>query len=228
MKPGSAVRFAAGVGGLLLWCLLFAAPLAAQRDFLTADEVDQIREAQEPNARLTLYARFARERVDLVKNLLSKEKPGRSALVHDALEEYSKILDSIDDVADEALVRKADIKVGLAAVSAMEKEVLPILRKLQENPPKDLERYAFSLKTAVETTSDSLDAAQEDLGKRAADAEARDAKAQKEIEAARTPAEGAAKPADKDNKKEAASDSKPQRKPPTLLRPGEKAGDEKK
>lgn len=210
----------------LLCCLMLAAPLAAQRDFLTADEIDQIREAQEPDARLTLYAKFAKQRIDLVKNLLAKEKPGRSIMVHDALEDYAKILDAIDDVADEALVRKVDVKVGLSAVAEAEKEMLPVLRKIQESPPKDVERYEFALKTAIETTSDSLEAAQEDLGKRTTDAEARDARQKKEIEAARTPAEGEGKKGGEQKASE--GDQKKQRKPPTLMRPGEKKQDQEK
>jgi hypothetical protein len=215
----------------LLCCLLLMAPLAAQqRDFLTADEIDQIKEAQEPNLRLKLYADFAKLRVDLVKNLLGKEKAGRSILIHDTLDQYSKILDAIDTVADEASSRKADIKVGLAAVASTEKAMLPVLKQIEESHPKDLERYEFSLTQAIETTSDSLDLAEQDLGKRASDVEKREQAQKKAMDAEMTPIEkegqqaGEAKKQADDQK--AADDAAPkQRKPPTLLRPGEKVGD---
>ena len=210
----------------LLWCgiaaVLAAVPaVAQQRDFLTSDEVEQIREAQEPNARLELYAHFARSRIDLVKNLLAHDKPGRSAMIHDALDEYAKILDAMDDVADQALAKKSELGKGLRVVSNVEREALPALRKIRDSRPKDLDRYSFVLQTAIETTQDSLDLADEDVGKRtnaAVDREERDKKA---AEATMTPEEKAAA---------AKSDAEQQnqRKAPTLYRPGEKKQDEKK
>src|SRR6516162_2129335 len=142
----------------LLWCLALAAPLWGQRDFLTADETSQIREAQEPNDRLKLYAKFAKERAQMVQSLVNKDKAGRSILIHDALEDYSKILDAIDDVTDDALLRKLEVKLGLEAVVAMEKQALPMLQKVQKSQPKDMARYDFALRQALETTEDSIKA----------------------------------------------------------------------
>ena len=202
----------------LVCCLLLAVPLAAQRDFLSQAEIERIRDAQDPSARLELYASFARERVDLVKNLLSKDKAGRSAVIHDALDDYSKILDAIDDTADDAAVRKLDARVGMNAVANAEEQMLTTLRKFKTSRPKDLERYAFALDQAIETTSDSLDASRQDLGERALDIEGRQNREKKEAEAAMTPAERDEKKAE-DQK--AAEDQTPQKKAPTLLRKGE-------
>lgn len=209
----------------LLLCLAAAATLLAQthRDYLTADEVDQVREAQDPNDRVALYAKFAKERVDMASSFLAKDKPGRSVMIHDALDDYAKILDAIDDVTDQALSHQVDMKKGLAAVADMEKATLPVLRKMKDSRPKDLDRYEFVLQTAIETTSDSLELAMGDMGKRTKDVEAREAREKKAVEESMTPAERADKKAEE---KKAEAQQPKQRKVPTLMRPGEKKQDQ--
>ena len=167
---------------LLCGLLLAAAPSRRRRSAIFSPPTRRTRSGKprEPNQRLALYAKFAKERLDLVKNLLSKDKPGRSILIHDALEDYQKIIDALDDVADDALQRKVDIKPGLAYVAKAEKEMLPVLQNLKENPPKDVARYEFVLRDAVATTADSLEGAGPDVEKRAAEVEAREEKEKKD------------------------------------------------
>ena len=192
-----------------------------QRDFLTADEADQVREAQEPNMRLKLYVHFARQRLDLLQQMLSKEKPGRSALIHDTLEDYTRIIEAIDTVADDALKRKLPIDEGMVAVAAAEKEMLAALQKVEDSSPKDLARYDFVLKNAIETTSDSADLSAADLEVRAKDVTAKEEKENKELESLKAGPQG-----DEKEKKTASNagskDAPAKRKPPTLLKKGEK------
>ncbi|MGA2135657.1 MAG: hypothetical protein ABSH50_25480 [Bryobacteraceae bacterium] len=203
---------------ILLICALAAVPLAAQqqRDYLTVDEGDQIREAQDPNDRLALYIHFAQQRLSQVDHWLTREKAGRSVFIHDALDDYSNIIDAIDNVTDDALQRHVDIKIGTKALIAAEQDMLARLRKIQEDQPKDISRYDFVLRESLDATSDSLDLATQDPAARAAAVAAKQAKEKKEHDAELTPTERAEKQtqADKDARQ-------PQKKAPTLLRPGE-------
>ena len=210
--------------GTMLCAFLLAGTAAAQgRDFLTADEVDQVRDAQEPNERLALYVNFARQRLDLLQQLVSKEKAGRSALIHDALEDYTKIIEAIDTFADDALKRKLTIDVGMARVASSEKEMLEALQKVQEAQPKDLSRYQFALEQAIEATQDSNDLSNEDLAKRSTEAAARNDKEKKDLETMMAPADLDKKKAAEKDKKEA----EPKKKAPSLFKKGEKPADGK-
>ncbi len=195
--------------------LAAAMPLAAQRDFLTAEEVDLVREAQEPNERLKLYLKFADARLALLKHLFAEEKAGRSLRIHETLEDYTKIIEAIDTVSDDALKRHLDIELGVKAVAESEKKMVAALEAFDQAPAKDRARYDFALKTALDATRDSLEMALEDLKTRGASVAAKESRERAEREAAMRPEELKEKRAAE--KKE--SDAK--RKAPTLRRKGE-------
>ncbi len=194
-----------------------AAPLAAQRDFLTADETDQIRLAQEPNDRLKLYADFARARVRLIEQLVAQDKTGRSKLIHDTLEDFTKIVEAIDTVAEDALKRGAEINEGMTFVAESEKWMVAALKRVEDSKPKDVARYQFALETALETVRDSLEMSLEDLRERKATVIERDRQEKKAREALMTTKD--IEERKESEKKTAASESK--RKAPTLKRKSE-------
>jgi hypothetical protein len=180
--------------------LAAAFPALGQREFLTNDEIEKIREAQEPNLRLKMYVLFARQRIDQLQQQIAKDKKGRSRTV-----------------SDDALKRKVDISLGIAAVAAAEKNFLGMLQQIEESQPHDVDMYEVALKDAIGNTSDSMESTQQDLGKRAEEVIAKAAEEKKKVEAL-TPKDALKAQKAEDAK---ADVGKPTRKPPTLYRPGE-------
>jgi hypothetical protein len=209
---------------ILFLAAFLTVPAIAQREFLTNDEIDKIREAQDPNLRLKIYLVFAKQRLDQLQQQIAKDKKGRSLTVRQLLEDYGQIIDAIDTVSDDALKRKVDVSPGVAEVSEGEKKFLVQLRKIEDGHPHDLDMYEVSLKNAIETTSDSILTAAEDLGKRAEVVTAKAEEEKKKLESLSTPEQLKEKKAEEAK----AEIGTPQRKPPTLYRPGEKSEPAKK
>ena len=90
-----------------------------------------------------------------------------------------------------------------------------MLKQIEESKPKDLERYEFALTQAIETTADSLELAEQDLGKRGSEVEKRQQQQKKATEAEMTPIEKEGQQADEAKK----GARRPRRRPPKTLRP---------
>ena len=211
LKAACAVSFCAA----FLVVGQFTAAGQSKHDYLTTDEANQVRNIQEPNERLALYLHFAKQRLDQVSQLLAKDKAGRSALIHDLLEDYTKIMDAIGTVSDDAVRHKWDIAKGNLAVAKDTKIMLDQLQKIQEDAPKDIARYDFVLKEAIDATADSQDFAHLGAGERAAEIAEQEKKVKAEKRANMTPEEKAIAQAAEDKKAEE------RKKAPTLLKPGE-------
>jgi hypothetical protein len=212
-------RLIPGVAAMCFALLMAALLLHGQRrDFLSEDEADQIREAQDPNMRLALYVKFARLRLELVKQTLAVEKPGRSTLIHDSLEDYSRIIEAIDNVIDDALVRKVDVSKGVALVAEQEKEFLATLQGFAAAEAKDRYLFEYVLTDALEITQDSLEESEHDLEDRARQVLEQDLEERKKRESMMTPAEV-------ERRREAEEkEEKTKKKAPTLRRKGESPG----
>jgi hypothetical protein len=201
----------------LLLTLAVACPCAEQRDFLRVDEADRVREAQEPNERLPLYMKFAADRISMIRQFLASQKAGRGSLVRDVLDEYTSIIDAVDAVTDDALRAGKPVDKGLQAVVSGERQALSALRGFAAGSHQDMQVFRFTLEQAIIATSESLDSATQDLGKRSSDIKARDNRERQQREASMTSAEAESRRA------EDAKETEQKKRVPTLRRPGEAA-----
>ena len=140
-------------------CLLFAAPLSAQkekREPLTEAQVEKIAEAGiDPDQRVTLYTQYLNEHADAIKALTNRAKSdARSSRLNDALQDLTTLMDELGDNLDVFSDRKADIRKSLQALADAAPRWQGILRALAGEPGFDLSR-----KEAIEASEELSDQA---------------------------------------------------------------------
>ncbi|MGC2109193.1 MAG: hypothetical protein WA655_06720 [Candidatus Korobacteraceae bacterium] len=152
---------------LLLLCSTVRCSLAQRRDPLNEKEVDEMREAaDQPDKRLEVLVKFARARMTAIDQLQANGKSAkdRPMQIHDLLEDFSSLLDEIDDNIDMYASHKADMRKGLMLVIEANSEWQLKLRRLKEqSPPEELDQYSFVLTSASDAVNDSGEDARQEL-----------------------------------------------------------------
>jgi len=128
----------------------------AQKDPLNEDEIDQVRElGDQPNQRIKLFVKFIEQRITAIKQLSTdKSIENRPALLRAKIEEFTRLVDELQDNLDTYDGQHADVRKAL-------KELVPQTDKWEptlHQPPSD-PNYEFARKTAIEAAQSISDQA---------------------------------------------------------------------
>ncbi len=152
------------IGVILSLALVIVLPASAQRrrDPLNPEEVNQLRDAMvEPDQRLKLYVKFARDRMNKLEQMRTDPKTtDRARQTHDMLADFLSVYDELNDNVDMYVGRKDDIRKPLKLVIEADIEFQSKLRALKDAANADAteaKQYEFLLSNAIETVDSSAD-----------------------------------------------------------------------
>lgn len=151
-----------GVGVIVLAPACAAASLRAGRqevkDYLTQDESDKIREAQNPSDRIKLFLTFAQDRLD--KFEYEVNRPTHEAEYDDILNNlmngYVGCIDDAADQIDAAQEKQADVRDAVKQMKAKDTEFLAKLQKFDQASGADFDAYRYTLEDAIEGTKEAI------------------------------------------------------------------------
>jgi len=146
----------------LLFLIAETAAAQRHRDPFTKAEIDQIRDASwEPQQRLSLYVKFARERLVGLEQMRSDPKTkNRARETHDRLDDFLLIYDELNDNIDTYIDRKNDIRKPLKVIIDADTEFQAKLRGLKDAadvPAEEARQYEFVLTNALDTLDTSAE-----------------------------------------------------------------------
>jgi len=157
---------------LVLALLMLLAPPArtarAQKpDYLSDEEEEKIRDAQEPSQRIEVYLALAQTRLERIEEFRSKPMDPQydnGAYIDHLLDEYISITEDLKNWIQDQYDRRGDMRKGLHKVLEMGPKQLEDLRRIQQSPDAYAADYAKSLRDAKDNFTDALDGATKALG----------------------------------------------------------------
>jgi len=153
-------------------CLLVALGAGVARagggkgDFLSDEEADKVRDAQDPSERIELYLNFAQlrlERFDDYRNRPPNPDYDISGYLDVQLDQYIRITDSLKDWIQDHYDRHDDMRLGLRKFVEMGPHQVEELQHFEQSPDPFAAGYRHALDDALSDFSDALDGATQAL-----------------------------------------------------------------
>jgi len=141
---------------LLAAFFAFLMPGNAQEDFLTRGEVEEVRDAQEPDKRIALYVVIAQRRLDAIKAGLAANKPGAGRAAQKSLREYTAVLEAVETTLEDGRESRGLREKPLKEAEAQKAEFLKYLQSLDMEGAPGYEDYHFTLEEAIAVTEEVL------------------------------------------------------------------------
>jgi septal ring factor EnvC (AmiA/AmiB activator) len=131
-------------------------------DYLTEEEHDKLREAQEPSQRIGLYLDFAQARLDRFEGFRSRRTDPQydnGSYLDSILAQYISLTDELKNWIDYEYERQGDMRHGLSVLLERGPRQLEVLRHIQQTPDTYTNNYSNALRDALDDLKDALDGA---------------------------------------------------------------------
>jgi len=135
---------------------------AQQADYLSDDEVDELREAQEPSERIEKYLSFAQTRLTRFDDFRGRRPDPEydiPAYLNTQLDQFIHITDALKDWIEDHYDRRDDMRAGLKRAMEIGPHQLEQLRHVEQSPDPYAAAYGKSLSDAIDDFTDALDGA---------------------------------------------------------------------
>lgn len=150
---------------LLVLCLGFscAAVVSAQsldKDYLSAQEADKIRDAETTNDKIKLFVAFAQDRLTKFQYELDHPSPYRHAeMLNFLMNAYIGCVDDGSDLIQLGVEKQENVRAGIDLMAEKTKEFLETLKKISADG-KEISIYKDNLDDAIDGTQDALNDAE--------------------------------------------------------------------